>query len=299
MASPKQQTMRMYKHQRTQITVLFLIPVFAFLGVFIFYSIYNSFHISLYKWSGVGNMTNSVELDNWAKLIKDATFFKALKNNLILVAISVFVELPFGLALAYFLDVGGKKMNFFKVCWFFPLLMSSVAIGTLFFFILDSSFGPIAGFLEIFGMKMPTLLGNTSTALLTVAAVIVWQFVPFYMVYYLAGLNSIPEELYEASVIDGATRAQYFFKCALPMLAPTIRNAVVMQLIGSLKYFDLIYVMTGGGPSGSTELMATYMYKKTFPEMQMSYGATVASAMFIIITTLALLTIKALNKKEN
>lgn len=298
MLSPRVRTLRDARREKNVLIAMFLFPTFLLLSIFIFYSIFNNFQISFYDWDGLGGMDNFIGLQNWSRLLSDSTFWRAAVNNIQLVFISIFIELPIGLALAYFLDIYGKKVNFFKIGWFLPLLMSSTAIGTLFSFFLDNYFGPIAGFLNLFNIQMPTLLGSTTYALYAVGFAIVWQFTPFYMVYYLAGLSSIPEELYEASVIDGAKRSQYFFRIALPILSPTIRNAIVLQLIGSLKYFDLIYVMTGGGPSGATELMATYMYRQSFLNTRMGYGATVAGAMFIIITTLALITVKFLNRKE-
>ena len=141
---------------------------------------------------------------------------------------------------------------------------------------------------------MPSLLGNSKYAFWTVGFAVVWQFVPYYMIYYLAGLSSIPVEMYEAAVMDGATRTQYTFKCAIPMLMPTITNAIVLQLIGSLKSFDLFYVMTMG--VSNTELMATYMYKQTFQMTRMGYGSAIASAMFVIITSIALITVRILRK---
>jgi len=140
------------------------------------------------------------------------------------------------------------------------------------------------------------LLGNPKLALFAVILVICWQFIPFYMVYFLAGLSSLPVEVYEASIIDGASRARYFLAIALPMLRNTGINAVILSMVGSLKYFDLIYVMTEGGPSGSTELMATYMFKNAFNTMKMGYGSTIASAMFLIITLTSLMTLKIMRQ---
>jgi ABC-type sugar transport system permease subunit len=116
------------------------------------------------------------------------------------------------------------------------------------------------------------------------------------MVNFLRGLINLPFEVYEASIIDGATRSRYFLSIALPMLRNTSINAVILAMVGSLKYFDLIYVMTEGGPSGSTELMATYMFKNAFNTMKMGYGSTVASAMFLIITLTSLMTLKLMRQ---
>ena len=112
----------------------------------------------------------------------------------------------------------------------------------------------------------------------------------------MAGYAGISDDIYEASVIDGATRGQYFWKVALPLLKPSLISAAILSMVGSLKYFDLIYVMTNGGPGSSTELMATYMYKFSFSQFNMGYGSTVAGGMFILITAVALLTMKGLNR---
>jgi len=117
------------------------------------------------------------------------------------------------------------------------------------------------------------------------------------MVLYLAAYGTIPVELFEAASIDGATRSQYFWRVSLPLLRPTVISGMTLSIIGSLKYFDLIYVMTGGGPGVATELMATYMYRQTFSNYNMGYGATVASGMFLLITIVALIVVNTLNRK--
>ena len=126
-----------------------------------------------------------------------------------------------------------------------------------------------------------------------------WQYTPFYMVYFIAGYGNIDTTIYEAAVIDGATRWQYIRLIAIPLLGPIFKTACTMSLIGSLKYFDMIWNMTQGGPAGATELMATYMYKLSFQQFNMGYGSTVAAGMFILITALALLFDKVFRVKED
>ncbi|NRW36638.1 ABC-type sugar transport system permease subunit [Clostridium beijerinckii] len=116
---------------------------------------------------------------------------------------------------------------------------------------------------------------------------------------FLAAYSGIPSDLYEAAIIDGAKKSQYFWKIALPLMKPAIKSAIVLSMVGSLKYFDLIYVMTGGGPGNASELMATYMYKNAFLSQRMGYGSAIASGMFILITIISLITIKTLNRKED
>ena len=137
--------------------------------------------------------------------------------------------------------------------WFIPMLMSSVAIGFLFTYALATNGGIISSISQLLGGNNIDLLGNPDTALYTVIGVVAWQFTPFYMVYCVAGYTNVSEEVYEASVIDGANKRQYFCYIALPLLKPTLKSAAVLSMVGSLKYFDLVYVMTGGGPGDSAE----------------------------------------------
>lgn len=290
-----------YKRKRNTaiVTTVFLVPVFFFLILFIIYPIVDSFWLSLYKWNGISANKTFIGLENWKDIITDMTFLKAFKNNMIIVVLSIIIQLPIAMAIAYFLDTGGRKLNLFKIVYFLPMLMSSVAVGFLFRYTYDPQFGLISAISSLFGgTDMVDLLGNSKIAIYAVIAVICWQFIPFYMVYFLAGLSSLPTEVYEAAIIDGATRGQYFWKVAMPCMKGTIKSASILSLVGSLKYFDLIYVMTQGGPSGATELMATYMYKNAFQINKMGYGSTVAAGMFIIITLISLVTLRIINGKE-
>ncbi len=289
-----------YRKRSTAIAAaVFLIPVFFFILIFIIYPIVNSFWLSLHDWNGISSDKVFYGLENWKTLATDAVFYKSFLNNIIIVILSIAIQLPIAMALAFLLDTGGKKLNFLKMVYFVPMLMSSVAVGFLFKYTYDPQFGLISAVSTLFGGDgMVDLLGNPQIAIYAVIAVICWQYVPFYMVYFLAAFSSLSEEIYEASIIDGATYGQYFWRVALPCMKGSVKSAAVLSLVGSLKYFDLIYVMTQGGPNGATELMATYMYKNAFQTMQMGYGSTIASGMFIVITVISLLTLRALNGKE-
>lgn len=281
-----------------KVAALFLAPVTILLLVFIAYPIVDTFITSGYQWNGISADKKFIGLGNWQTLIADKSFWIAFRNNLVIMVLSICIQIPIGLALATFLDFGGKKLTIFKVLWFIPLLMSSVAIGFLFTYALATNGGMVSTISEWFGGGNIDLLGNPKTALLTVIAVICWQFTPFYMVYFMAAFTNIPYDVFEAARIDGATRGQYFWKIAFPLLVPSMKSAAILSMVGSLKYFDLIYVMTGGGPGTSTELMATYMYKQSFKTFNMGYGSAVAGGMFILISMVALITMKILNGKE-
>jgi len=278
---------------------VFLAPVIFIMLVYIVYPIISTFDISLYKWNGISANRTFIGLDNWLTLVTDADFWMAFKNNITVMICSIIIQIPIAIALATFLDASGKKANIFKVIWFIPLLMSSVAIGFLFSYALATSGGIISTLSNLFVGKNIDLLGRAPQALYAVIGVIAWQYVPFYMVYFLAGYSNISFDIYEACIIDGAARGQYFRYIAFPLLGPIIKTACILSLIGSLKYFDLIYVMTGGGPGTATELMATYMYKMSFRNFKMGYGSTVAAGMFILVTLIALLIQRLLKARED
>ncbi|MDR0897984.1 MAG: sugar ABC transporter permease [Oscillospiraceae bacterium] len=277
---------------------IFLAPAFILMGIFILYPIVETFNISLFNWNGIAPTRTFVGFANWAELLKDQRFWASFSHNVTVMVLSILIQIPIAFALATFLDAGGRKLNVFKIVWFLPLLMSSVAIGFLFQYALATNGGIVSTISKAFGGRNIDLLGSPQRALYTVIGVIAWQYTPFYMVYIIAGYSGFDNDIYEAAIIDGATRPQYVARIALPMLAPTLRSSCVLSLIGSLKYFDLVYVMTSGGPGNATDLMATYMYSNSFNYFRMGYGSTIAAGMFILITAIAVVMQRLLTGKE-
>ncbi len=290
------------KQKSTMIAAaVFLFPALFLILFYMVYPIVDTFVISGYSWNGISADRTFIGLKNWVTLLKDKSFWAAFGHNVIVMVFSILIQIPIGMLLATFLDAGGKKFNIFKILWFLPYLMSSVAIGFLFNYALATNGGIFSSLATLFsGHKVSVdLLGRNPHALFAVIGVMAWQFIPFYMVYFIAGYGNIDTSMYEAAIIDGATRAQYLRHIAIPLLAPIFKTACTMSLIGSLKYFDLIWSMTGGGPAGGTELMATYMYKLSFQQFNMGYGSCVAAGMFILITVIALVFQKLFVVKED
>ena len=270
-------------------TALFLLPTVVLLSAYLIYPLLSSFWLSMLNWNGLGQTAKFVWFGNWVAMVQDPQFLRALANNGILAVVSVAVQIPIGLGLAVLLDKAGKRSRILKIIYFLPLLMSSVAVGVLFKNFYDPNFGPLNTLLNAIGLGSWAVdwLGDPRWSLISTAAVVCWQSIPFYMILFLAGLASMPGELREAAVLDGANEWTIFFRITLPYLAGTIRTAVLLVIIGSLRYFDLVFVMTGGGPDGSSELMATYMYRQVFNSFQLGYGSTIASGMFVIVVLAA------------
>jgi raffinose/stachyose/melibiose transport system permease protein len=236
---------------------------------------------------------------NWKTLFYDSIFWKAMMNNIFLVVMSIALQIPAGIVLGVFVSSSLRGTRMFKLVYFIPMMISSVAIGITWKYVYDPNFGLLNSFLRVIGLDMLAKgwLGDPKLALGSVIVATCWQFIPFYMILFAAALSGISRDVYEAAYIDGATGTQAFFRITLPLLKNTIRVACVLSLTGSLRFFDLIYVMTGGGPNRASELLATYMFEQAFTSFKMGYGSTIAVFMFLLSFVLAMLTLSG-GKKD-
>lgn len=285
------------KGKKIGIVILFVLPALFFYGTFNVIGIIRTFYYSFMEWKGISANMDFIGLNNYIELLSDSYFWSSLKNNLILVIVSLAIQMPGALMLAVLINKEKKGTRFFRTIFFMPMLLSTVATGIMWILFYDPYFGLMNNFLKNMGLQSIAFLTG-KTALPSILFVICWQFIPFYMIILKAGMTNIPADVYESAKIDGANGVQCFFKITLPLLMPTIRSSAVLQLVGSLKYFDLFYVMMGGAPNASTELMATYMFKKGFTEFRMGYASAVAGSMFIISFVIACLFLVITNKKE-
>mgnify|MGYP000521584181 CR=1 FL=1 len=270
------------------LVLLFISPALFFYGTFNLIGIVRTFYYSFMRWKGISASRTFIGLENYIRLLSDSLFWNSLKNNFILVIVSIFIQLPGALILALLVNSKIKGTRFFRTVYFMPMLLSTVATGIMWVLFYDPNFGLLAKLIDILGLKVNKSFLQGSSALPSILFVICWQYIPFYMIIVRAGMTNIPESLYEAAKIDGANGWKIFWTVTLPLLVPTLRSAAVLQLVGSLKYFDLFYVMMGGSPNQYTELMATYMYKKGFTEFQMGYASAIAGYMFLICLILAI-----------
>ncbi|MCU9593557.1 sugar ABC transporter permease [Caldibacillus thermolactis] len=275
-------SLKIENRKKRMAILLFVLPALLVYTIFIIYPILATFNYSLFEWNGISKEKVFIGFENFKNLLYDSTFWLALKNNVYLILVSVFVQIPLGLIMALVLlsKIRGKKI--LNVIYFLPFLMSAVAIGLLWTLMYDPVNGPINKFLEFFGIDSIHWLASNKTAIVAVLVVIVWQFAPFYMILFKAAMVGIPEELYEAADIDGANEAQKFFYVTLPSLMPTIVSSSILAVVGSLKTFDMFYIMLGGGSGSATEILGTYMYKQSFINFNMGYGSAIASMMFIL-----------------
>lgn len=260
---------------------LFLAPALMVYCIYILYPIFGTAQYSLYQWKGGADKT-FIGLQNYFVLFSDPVFWRALLNNVKVIFTSIFLQIPLGLimALILFAPIRGKRL--FQTIYFMPFLMSTVAIGMLWIFMFDPLNGAVNRLIGLFGFEYMAWLSEEKTAMSAILLVIVWQYAPFYMILFKAAIVGISEDLYEAASIDGASAFERFWHITFPLLLPTIVTSSTLAIVGSLKAFDIFYIMTGGGPNNSTELLGTYMYKQAFIHFDMGYGSAVAFMMFLL-----------------
>ena len=280
--------------------ILFLLPaLLLFCGVLIA-PIGASAYFSLFDWKGIGPKT-FIGLANYKELFTSNSigFMKALRNSLLLAALSVGLQLPLALALALTLGKSIKGERVFLSVYFMPVLISTVVIGQLWLKIYNPDYGILNVFLRSIGLEKWTRiwLGKKETALGAVLVPTLWQYVGYHMLLIYAGVKSVPGELREAAMLDGATDGQINRFIVLPYIKPILRISVIFAVTGSLKSFDLIYVLTNGGPLHATEVPSTLMISMLFLRNRYGMGSTIAVMLIILCFGFALL-INAIFKEE-
>lgn len=268
----------------------FILPALALYALFVLLPILDSFRMSLFHWTSAGAEPQYIGLANFSRLASDTVFWLALWHNILLLVISLLVQLPAALLLAVLLSYPIRGRALFRTIFFAPMVMPSVAIAVLWSYVYLPEQGILDTAIRLFNTGFGgDWLGSPTTAMLCVFIAICWRFTGFYMVLFMAGIASIPEDLYDAARIDGASEWQCFRHITLPLLRPMIAVAATLSIVGSLKYFDLVYMMAQGAPETSRELMATYMYRLAFDSGQgrFGYASAVAVALFIVAFAIA------------
>ena len=236
---------------------------------------------------------------NYIKAFGDERFLGALKNTLTYTASYVPALLVSSLLTAVFINYAFFGSGFFKSLLFLPAITSMAIVSIVFRFLLDGDIGFLSIWLKSAGIPVTDFLRNPKTAMASVVFTGVWRWMGFNMVIFLAGLNAIPDSLYEAAEIDGAGKARQFFSISLPLLMPTTSFVLITNLISSFQVFDQVYVMTKGGPMFSTEVLVYYIYYRGFNVFDMGYASSLAFLLFCIILIITLFNLKGFGKGES
>nr|WP_236838559.1 sugar ABC transporter permease [Caldalkalibacillus salinus] len=269
------------------------------LGAFIFYPMLQAIWLSFTDYNMVTE-EQFVGLENYGTLFQDDLFWKVLVQTLIYLVgvVPALVILP--IFLAILVNQKLKGIGFFRSVFYIPVVTSWVVAGIAWEWVYANN-GILNYLLDIFGIINAPIhwLTSTNTALFAVMAVTVWKGLGYYMVIYLAGLQSIPSELYEAADIDGANLWQKISKVTIPLLMPSIMIVSVMSSIAAMKVFEEIYIMTGGGPLNSSKTLVLYIYEEAFQKLNMGYASAAGVVLFIITLIFAVINIRIMGKKES
>ena len=272
------------RFQDNLVIFLFLLPAIVLFLLFVVYPILQSIYYSLFNWKGFGPAVDFVGLENFKNILKDKVFLIALRNGFLIIALSLFVQLPLSLMLAVLVgrDLPGRVI--FRTIFFLPYVLSEVIAALMWLFILnpDPDRGFVNAVIMFFGGESQAWLGNTDLVLLSIFAALTWKYFGYHMLLFLTGLQNIPVDIEEAGRIDGANSFQNFFYITLPLLTSTIRTSVYLSVLGSVQQFIMVWIMTKGGPVNASETLSTYMYRFGFVRFQLGYGSAVAIYMFLL-----------------
>lgn len=284
---PRTDRPRRGRRHRPFLTALpYLLPAVALYGYFIAYPMLDSIRLSFYRWSGFRTETPEfVGLDNYRRLFTaDPVFWRAFGNSVIWVVLSLLIPMVLGLLLALGLNRRMVGRNLMRSVIYIPAVFASITVAAMWRWIYNPTLGLVNQGLEAVGLGdwAQSWLGDPKIALYSVFAASVWQAVGFPMVLFLAGLQSVPPELVDAAKIDGAGTWQVFRNVTLPALRPTTVVVVILTIINSLKVFDLIVGMTGGGPAQSTQVLALWSYTQSFTNHSFGAGGAVATVLLVL-----------------
>ncbi len=271
---------------------LFLAPAILFFCTFMFYPMGRSIFLSLTKYNFLSS-PQFVGVENFIRLFQDPNFLRALSQTFQISIVVIIANVVFPLLLAVVVNQKIKGINFFRACYYIPVVTSMVVVGIVWKGLYNES-GILNHLLLSFHLigKPISWLDTPQTALLSVAIVIIWRGLGYYMVIYLAGLQAISKELYEASEIDGARRFRQFVAITVPLLKPSILIVSVMTTINAFKIFDEVYIMTGGGPVRSTETIVYFIYDAAFSKLRVGYASAAGVVLFVLCLVFALINMR-------
>lgn len=280
--------------------LLFLAPPLVIFGVIVIWPLLDSFFYAFTNWNGFDPNYKFVGLANFAKISSDPLFLGAAINTIIWIIAAILLPTLIGLALALLLDSRVKGANVFKSIFYLPICLSAIVVGQIWTWIYQPDWGLLNSALGLMiGEKVTyAWMAKPASALYAVIIAWSWQQTGLAMVIFLAGLTAIPSDLTEAADIEGASRLQHIRYVILPLLRPATVVVVALMVINSLKGFDILYIMTGGGPFNSSDTLAMHMYNESFKKYFMGYGSAISVVLFLITLTVIVIYFRQLKKVD-
>lgn len=279
---------------------LLLLPALLAFVAYVLYPIVHTCLLSLYSWSTVNPVRLPVGVRNYASLLSDPNFYTALRNNGLFIVVSLLVQLPLALLLALGVGSSTRRHQFLRTLFFAPFVMPVVAVGLVWKLIYEPNLGALNALLTAAHLESLAhgWLGESAFAILAVIAVSCWRYLGFHMMILLAGVQAIEDDIYEAALLDGASGWQTLVQITLPMLRRVLLVDALLITVGSVKIFDLVKVMTDGGPGYASDVLATFMYRTAFTEDRMGYSAAIAVIMLLVTLLFTVVYLRLTNVEE-
>lgn len=263
------------------------IPAFLLIVIFMIVPLGNALRVSFFKWNGYSQKMKFIGLKNYRTLFSDKVFWRSTVNTFIYGFGSTLLQNIMGLSAAIFVNKEFKGRNFVRLILYMPIMISGVIMGAIQYYIFNYENGVLNNILNLFGVGNIYWMETGPRAVMIITLINSWQAMGFCMLIYLAGLQNIPKMYQEAALLDGATKRQIFFKVKLPLLMPAVTTAVITNLIGGFKLYDIIVTLTNGGPNRKSLSLSYYISLLYFSDEKAGYSSAVGIALFVIIFLVA------------
>lgn len=273
---------RMWHDGKLSTMLLFLPPALFLFTVFVILPILNAANFSFYKWSGYGELTNFVGMQNFQRLARHSVFHQSVANSIKLILVSLLIQIPLALAMALLIYKRTSVNTAFRLIFFAPYILAEVATGLIWSFIFDGDYGVSAQITQMLGQDPVYVLADKRYAFLTIITVIVWKYFGYHMMIFIAALQAVPSDLIEAAEIDGAGKWQTVWHVKLPLISHALKLSAFFAIVGALQVFDIIIPLTNGGPSNSTHSIVSYLYYFGLAQMNVGYGSAVGVVLFLL-----------------
>lgn len=284
--------------RRKRILLSLSIPAFLLIIMFMIVPLGNALRVSFFKWNGYSQKMKFIGLENYISLFSDKVFWRSTVNTFIYGFGSTLLQNIMGLCTALFVNKQFKGRNFVRLILYMPIMISGVIMGAIQYYIFNYENGVLNNLLNIFGISNIYWMETGPRAVLIITLINSWQAMGFCMLIYLAGLQNIPKMYQEAALLDGANKRQIFFKVDLPLLMPAITTAVITNLIGGFKLYDIIVTLTNGGPNRKSLSLSYYISLLYFSDEKAGYSSAVGIALLLIIFVVAVPINRYLRSKE-
>lgn len=268
--------------------LLFLPPALILFTLFVVLPMIDAATFSFFNWNGYGPITDFVGFKNYEDVLTHRNFGTAVRNSLIVVAVSLLIQLPLAMWCAIALSERGTHVNVIRVLFFLPYMLAEVAAGLIWKFVYDGNYGLLPAIGDAIGVSMPFVLGDKFWVIPAIMLVITWKYFGFHMMIFIAGLQSIPSEVIEAARLDGVKKWQIVRHIKIPMIRSAIVISVFFAITGALQLFDLIIPLSNGGPSHSSHTIVTFLYQFGILRMKLGFGGSVSVLLFIACVIVAL-----------